>query len=158
MRWDFVDVVIGVVVGAGFGWVVVGVLWVVGDVVVEVVRVVVCGCGELQWSSGVYVDVVVVAVSCVRWCCAAGLDVDVDVGVGCVVVEVMGVVKVEEVGKVCVEVEQRGRRCGVVVGVEVAVDRVVVVPGVGVVVVVVVDVVGFEVVVVVVVGVEPEGV
>ena len=60
---DFVEVVVGVVVGAGFGWVVVGVLWVVGDVVVDVVGVVVVVGGELKWPSRVYVDVAVVAVS-----------------------------------------------------------------------------------------------
>ena len=43
MGRDVVEVVVGVgvVVGACFGWVVVGVLWVVGDVVVDVVGVVV---------------------------------------------------------------------------------------------------------------------
>ena len=65
VRRDFIEVVVGVV-----GWlcgVVVGVRWVGGDVVVEVVRVVVVVGGELQWSSGVYVDVAVVVVTGVGW-------------------------------------------------------------------------------------------
>ena len=112
MGRDVVEVVVGACGRSSCG-----VRWVGGDVVVEVVRVVVGGGGELQWSSGVYVDVAVVAVSGAGWGCAAGLDVDVDVDVACVVVDVVGMVDVEEVEESDVEVEHRDCGCCVVVSV-----------------------------------------